>query len=201
MGRAMGQAAPLLKPPCVPPPLLLLCRERSPAPRLSSCWLACPSPPSACPGAPPRRCGKVTVLALRLPARCSWLTTFAFDNLIYLATALGECAVHAPSRARRPRALPAPASAPAVSIGVTAGLGGTAYSPERHRLAAASALFLLFGPALTGSTYLLHFAFRVAASATGSMLLLNASCVLLITVSFSECHASLPVHVCAALPT
>lgn len=78
-------------------------------------------------------------------------------------------------------------AAAAVSIGVTAGLGGTAYSTERNRLGAASALFILFGPAVTGFTYLLHFAFKFAASATGSMLLLNASCVLLITVSFSEC--------------
>lgn len=88
-----------------------------------------------------------------------WLTTFTFDNLIYLATAL-------------------------VSIGITAGLGGEAFGMDRHKLGAASAIFLLFGPAVTAFTYLFHFLFKSASSATGTMLLINCACVLLVSVSF-----------------
>lgn len=71
-----------------------------------------------------------------------WITTFLFDNFIYLGTAL-------------------------VSIGVTAGLGGTAFSTDRHRLGAAAAIFIFYGPAVISFTYLFHFAFRKAPTVSG----------------------------------
>jgi ATP-binding cassette, subfamily A (ABC1), member 3 len=104
-----------------------------------------------------------------------WITTFAWDVLLYLITGL-------------------------VSIGIVYGLGGSSFSKDRHRLDAIAGIFILYGPAVISFSYLLHFAFRSAAAASGSSLLLNASCIILVTISFllsvipAGCPADLPLR-------
>jgi hypothetical protein len=104
-----------------------------------------------------------------------WICTYLFDNFIYLGTAL-------------------------VSIGITAGLGGSAFSLENHRLAAISAIFIFFGPAVISFTYLLQFMFKKAAAATATVLMLNAACFILVLISFllvvipSGCPADPPLR-------